>query len=37
MQNLVERLFTCQSPNFSPDGKKCFIELNKDFLEQQFE
>ncbi len=37
MQNLVERLFSCKSPNFSPDGKKCFIELNKIFLEAQFD
>lgn len=37
MQNLVERLLGCKSPNFSPDGKKCFIELNKIFLDAQFD
>ncbi len=37
MQNLVESLFKCKSPNFSPDGKKCFIELTKEFIEAQFE
>ena len=36
IQNLVEHLFNCQSPNFSPDGKKCFIEISKDFIDAQF-
>ncbi len=36
MQNLVDSLFKCKSPNFSPEGKKCFIEITKEFIDEQF-
>lgn len=35
-EHLIDQLFSCKEPNFSPNGKKIFIHLPFDELEQKF-
>jgi DNA mismatch repair protein MutL len=35
-EHLVDQLFSCKEPNFSPNGKKIFIHLSFDEIEQKF-
>ncbi len=35
-EHLIDELFSCKEPNFSPSGKKVFIHLPFDELEQKF-
>lgn len=36
MQSLIDELFACQQPNYTPDGKKIFMLLDTDMIEQLF-
>jgi DNA mismatch repair protein MutL len=36
MQDLVDKLFACQQPNLSPDGKPTITILGVDELEKRF-
>jgi DNA mismatch repair protein MutL len=36
MQDLVDKLFACQHPNFSPDGKVILTIISLDELEKRF-
>jgi len=36
MNHLVNRLFACESPQISPDGKKVFVTLGVDVLNNKF-
>lgn len=36
MQNLVDKLFACQTPNYSPEGKKIVIILPNEDIEKKF-
>ena len=36
MHELIDKLFACEMPYKSPDGKKCFITFGLDELEQRF-
>ena len=35
-EHLIDELFSCKEPNFSPSGKKVFIHLPFDEIEQKF-
>jgi DNA mismatch repair protein MutL len=35
-EHLINQLFSCKEPNFSPNGKKIFIHLSFDEIEQKF-
>ena len=35
-ESLVNKLFSCKEPNYSPSGKKTFITISMEDLEQQF-
>jgi len=35
-ESLVNNLFSCKEPNYSPSGKKTFITISMEDLEQQF-
>jgi DNA mismatch repair protein MutL len=35
-ESLVNKLFSCKEPNYSPSGKKTFITISIEDLEQQF-
>jgi len=36
MQSLIDELFACQQPNYTPDGKKIFMLLDTKMIEQLF-
>ena len=36
MQSLIDELFACQQPNYTPDGKKIFMLLDTEMIEQLF-
>ena len=36
MQSLIDELFACQQPNYTPDGKKIFILLDTQMIEELF-
>jgi DNA mismatch repair protein MutL len=35
-QTLVDSLFACKEPNYSPSGKKCFAVVDSGEIEQRF-
>ncbi|MEE9348877.1 MAG: DNA mismatch repair endonuclease MutL [Flavobacteriaceae bacterium] len=35
-ENIIDKLFSCKEPNYSPFGKSIFINLNTDEIEQKF-
>ena len=36
MQRLIDELFACQQPNYTPDGKNIFMLLDTEMIEQLF-
>ena len=36
MNLIIDRLFACEKPKYSPDGKQNFIELGIDKVENLF-
>ena len=36
MKSIIDRLFACKNPKYSPDGKLNFIELNNEKIENLF-
>ncbi|WP_291720554.1 DNA mismatch repair endonuclease MutL [Bernardetia sp.] len=36
MQSLIDELFACRQPNYTPDGKKIFMLLDTEMIEQLF-
>jgi DNA mismatch repair protein MutL len=36
MQEIIDKLFACEMPNYSPDGKKTVIILSNDDIEKKF-
>ena len=36
MNALVDKLFACQTPNYTPDGHKTLVMLDKDRLQEFF-
>jgi DNA mismatch repair protein MutL len=36
MSDLIDRLFSCSNPNFTPDGKRIMTIFTQDELEKRF-
>ena len=36
MQNMIDKLFACEKPNFAPNGSKTFIILDMETLANYF-
>jgi DNA mismatch repair protein MutL len=36
MRDLVEQLFTCENPNYAPDGRKTFVLLSTNTINEYF-
>ncbi len=36
MQRLIDQLFACQQPNYTPDGRKIFMLLDTEMIEELF-
>jgi DNA mismatch repair protein MutL len=36
-EEVLNKLFLCKEPNYSPSGKKIFITITSDFIQEKFD